>query len=82
MKLKQVIICFREQKEMEKTETEVGAIYTLFLYHEKFSHSVVADSLRAHALQQEKPPQRETRETRTSQLEKAGAAINTQCGQK
>ena len=37
MKLKQVVICFREQKEMEKTETEVAAIYTLFLYHEKFS---------------------------------------------
>ena len=37
MKLKQVVICFREQKEMEKTETEVGTIYTLFLYHEKFN---------------------------------------------
>ena len=37
MKLKQVFICFREQKEMEKTETEVGTIYTLFLHHEKFN---------------------------------------------
>ena len=37
MKLKQVVICFREQKEMEKTETEVGTIYTLFLHHEKFN---------------------------------------------
>ena len=56
MKLKQVIICFSEQKEMEKTETEVAAIYTLFLYHEKFSHSVVADSLRAHGLQHARLP--------------------------
>ena len=56
MTLKQVIICFSEQKEMEKTETEVGAIYTLFLYHEKFSHSVVADSLRAHGLQHARLP--------------------------